>query len=57
VRSKVNGGKVVKKLKNGTRIYIWEETGDAQDCLWSLIRLTPKGKNIGWVFFGLLECE
>jgi uncharacterized protein YgiM (DUF1202 family) len=57
VRSKPNGGKIVKKLKNGTKVYIWEETGDAQDRGWSLIRLTPKGKNIGWVLFELLECE
>ncbi len=57
VRSKPNGGKIVKKLKNGTKVFIWEETGDAQDRGWSLIRLTPKGKNIGWVLFELLECE
>ncbi len=57
VRSKPNGGKIVKKMKKGTRVYIWEETGDAQDRRWSLIRLMPKGKNIGWVLFELLECE
>ncbi|MBA2736676.1 MAG: SH3 domain-containing protein [Pyrinomonadaceae bacterium] len=57
VRSKPNGGKIVKKLKNGTKVFIWEETGDAQDRGWSLIRLTPKGKNLGWVLFELLECE
>ncbi|MGI8639701.1 MAG: SH3 domain-containing protein [Pyrinomonadaceae bacterium] len=57
VRSKPNGGKIVKKLKNGTKVFVWEETGDTQDRGWSLIRLTPKGKNIGWVLFELLECE
>lgn len=57
VRSKPNGGKIVKKLKNGTKVFIWEETGDAQDRGWSLIRLSSKGKNIGWVLFELLECE
>ena len=57
VRSKPNGGKTVKKLKKGTKVFIWEETGDAQDRGWSLIRLTPKGKNLGWVLFELLECK
>lgn len=57
VRSKPNGGKVVRKLKNGTKVFIWEETGDEQDRGWSLIRLTPKGKSIGWVFREFLECE
>ncbi len=57
VRSKPNGGKIVKKLKNGTKVLIWEETGDTQDRGWSLIRLSPKGKNIGWVLYELLECE
>jgi len=57
VRSKPNGGKIVKKLKNGTKVFIWEETGDAQDRGWSMIRLSPKGKSIGWVLREFLECE
>ena len=56
VRASVNG-KIVGKLKNGTIVYIIDESGDARDQSWSRIKLTLKGKAKGWVLTGLLDCE
>ncbi len=58
VRSKPNGGKVVRKLKNGTKVYVVYETGDEQDRSWSKISLSIKGNApiIGWVLREYLDC-
>jgi len=58
VRSKPNGGKIVRKLKNGTKVFVVYETGDAQDRSWSKISLSNKGNApvIGWVLTEYLNC-
>lgn len=59
VRSQPNGKKVVRKLKNGTIVFVVYETGDAQDRPWSKISLSNKGNApiIGWVLREYLECD
>ncbi len=59
VRSKPNGGKIVRKLKNGTTVFVVYETGDEKDRSWSKITLSKKGNApvIGWVLTEYLECE
>ena len=59
VRSSPNGKKVVAKLKNGTRIFIEDYAGDAQDREWVQIRLTGKkvNKPLGWVLREYLKCD
>lgn len=58
VRSNPNGGKIVRKLKNGTKVYVVYETGDEQDRSWSKISLSNKGNApvIGWVLTEFLDC-
>ncbi|HEX8145251.1 MAG TPA: SH3 domain-containing protein [Pyrinomonadaceae bacterium] len=58
VRSKPNGGKIVRRLKNGTKVFIVYETGDEQDRAWSKISLSNKGNApvIGWVLREYLDC-
>ncbi len=51
------GGRIVRKLKNGTRVYYEIESGDARDRAVALIRLSRKGKAIGWVLREYLDCE
>ncbi len=59
VRSKPNGGKVVRRLKNGTKVFVVYETGDEQDRSWSKISLSNKGNApiIGWVLTEYLSCR
>jgi len=58
-RSSPNGKKIVAKLKNGTRVFIEDYAGDAQDREWVQIRLTGKkvNKPLGWVLREFLDCE
>lgn len=58
VRSKPNGGKIVRRLKNGTKVFVVYETGDEQDRSWSKISLSNKGNApiIGWVLREYLAC-
>jgi len=58
VRSKPNGGKIVRRLKNGTKVFIVYETGDEKDRAWSKISLSNKGNApvIGWVLREYLDC-
>lgn len=58
VRSKPNGKKVIRKLKNGTTVFIVYESGDAQDRAWSKISLSNKRNApvIGWVLREYLDC-
>jgi uncharacterized protein YgiM (DUF1202 family) len=59
MRSKPNGGKIVRKLKNGTKVFVVYETGDEKDRSWSKISLSNKGNApvIGWVLTEYLACE
>ncbi len=59
VRSKPNGGKVVRKLKNGITVFVVYETGDEKDRSWSKISLSNKANApvIGWVLTEYLDCE
>lgn len=58
VRSKPNSGKIARRLKNGTKVFIVYETGDEQDRAWSKISLSNKGNApiIGWVLRQYLDC-
>jgi uncharacterized protein YgiM (DUF1202 family) len=58
VRSKPNGRKIVRRLKNGTKVFVVYEMGDEQDRPWSKISLSNKGNApiIGWVLREYLEC-
>lgn len=59
VRSTPNGKRIVGKLKNGTRVFVENFSGDAQDRSWAEVRLTNKksSKPLGWVLQDFLECE
>ena len=59
VRSSPGGKKIVSKLKNGTRVFVENYSGDAKDQAWAEVRLTGKkvNKPLGWVLAEFLECE
>jgi len=59
VRSTPGGKRIVAKLKNGTRVFVENYSGDAQDRSWAEVRLTGKkvNKPLGWVLQEFLDCE
>lgn len=57
VRSTAGGKKVVRTLKNGTTVWILDETVDRRKRRWSSIRLNAEeGDPIGWVLSAYLQC-
>ena len=59
VRSSPGGKKIVAKLKNGTRVFVENFSGDAKDQSWAEVKLSSKkgAKPLGWVLQDLLECD
>ena len=59
VRSTPGGKKIVAKLKNGTRVFVENYSGDAKDQPWAEVRLTGKkvNKPLGWVLQVFLDCK
>jgi hypothetical protein len=59
VRSSPGGKKIVARLKNGTRVWVENFSGDAKDQSWTEVKLSPKkgAKALGWVLQDFLECE
>lgn len=59
VRSTPGGKRIVGRLKNGTRVYVENYSGDAKDQSWAEVRLSPKrnSKSLGWVLQDFLKCE
>lgn len=59
VRSTPGGKKIVAKLKNGTKVFVENFSGDAKDQSWAEVRLSSKrgAKPLGWVLQDMLECD
>jgi hypothetical protein len=59
VRSSPGGKKIVARLKNGTRVWVENFSGDAKDQSWAEVKLSPKrgAKALGWVLQDFLECD
>lgn len=59
VRSTPGGKKIVSRLKNGTRVWVENFSGDAKDQSWAEVKLSPKrgAKALGWVLQDFLECD
>ncbi len=50
-------GKVVGTLKNGTIVYIAEESNDDQLRTWAKLKFSRNGKIKGWVLEQFLNCQ
>ena len=59
VRSSPGGKKIVARLKNGTRVWVENFSGDAKDQSWAEVKLSSKrgAKALGWVLQDFLECD
>jgi hypothetical protein len=59
VRSTPGGKKIVARLKNGTRVWVENFSGDAKDQSWAEVKLSPRkgAKALGWVLQDFLECD
>lgn len=55
VRATPNG-KIVGKLKNGTKVRIIEEDYDDKNRPWALVVNTKNNKRIGWVIREYISC-